>query len=82
MSSEVLDEKVVKDPACRPDMVKSHPTSARRIVHTIKLRPVGLDCRSSEIPALETDEGEKVLDGGDALEALSGWKQEGFAFCK
>ena len=63
-------------------MVKYHPTSARRIGHTIKLGPVGLDCHSSEIPALETDAAEKVLDGGGALEALSGWKQEVFAFCK
>ena len=72
-SREVLDEKVAKDPACRIGMAKSHPTSARRTGH---VRSVGLDCRSSEVPALETE------DGGSMLEALSGWKREGFAFCE
>ena len=81
-SREVLDEKVANDPACRMGIVKSHSTSARGIGHAVKLRSVGLDCHCSEIPALETDVAEKVLDGGGALEALSDWKREGFAFCE
>ena len=79
-SREVLDEKIAKDPACRTGMVKSHPSSDRRVGHAIKLESFEFACHSSGIPALETDVAEKVLDGGGASEALSGWKREEFAF--
>ena len=45
-------------------------------------KSIWLDCHSSEIPTLETGVAAKVLDGGGALEALSGWKREGIAFCE
>ena len=72
-------KKAIKEPVCRADALRSHPTNTGRIGHAITLGSVGsvgLDCHSLKIPALGMD----VLGGSGTLEALSGLEGEGFMF--